>query len=142
MQTRGGAVSRWQRMSGADSPFRPQPPSSKEAKNLAARFSVVEYTTDQSLEPEPYHLSQDYFRFLFADDVEPTNNHSEQQIRHCVIDRKITQGTRGEAGRRYHERMWTAIATCKKQNRSFFSFLLESFTAKLNRQSAPTLLGA
>jgi transposase len=119
-----------------------QPPSSKEAHNLAARFAVVEYTTDESMEPEPYDLSQDYFRFLFAEDVEPTNNHSEQQIRHCVIDRKITQGTRGEAGRRYHERMWTAIATCKKQNRSFFSFLLESITAKLNRQSAPTLLGA
>jgi hypothetical protein len=26
-----------------------------------------------------------------------------------VIDRRITQGTRGEAGRRYHERMWTSI---------------------------------
>ncbi|HJN07455.1 MAG TPA: transposase, partial [Pirellulaceae bacterium] len=44
-------------------------------------------------EPETYDLSQDYFRFMFAPDVEPTNNHSEQQIRHCVIDRKITQGT-------------------------------------------------
>ena len=51
-------------------------------------------------------------------------------------------GARGEAGQRYHERMWTAIATCRKQNRSFFSFLLESITAKLNRQDAPTLLGA
>ncbi|MCR9296666.1 MAG: hypothetical protein NXI32_28500 [bacterium] len=76
---------------------------------------------------------------MFADDVEPTNHHSEQQIRHCVIDRKNTQGTRG-AGQQYHERMWTAIATCKKQNRSFFAFLLESITAKHNRQAAPTLL--
>jgi hypothetical protein len=30
-------------------------------------------------------------RFLFAEDFGPTNNHSEQQIRHGVIDRKITQ---------------------------------------------------
>ena len=81
------------------------------------------YTTEESSEPETYDLSQDYFRFMFAEGVEPTNNHSEQQIRHCVIDGRITQGTRGEAGQRYHERMWTAIATCRKQNRNFFSFL-------------------
>ena len=56
-------------------------------------------------------MSQDYFRFMFAAGVEPTNNHSEQQVRHCVIDRRITQGTRSESGQRYHERMWTAIAT-------------------------------
>ena len=79
---------------------------------------------------------------MFAEGVEPTNNHSEQQIRHCVIDRRITQGTRGEAGQRYHERMWSAIATCKKQNRNFFSFLLASITAQLQNQPAPSLLHA
>jgi hypothetical protein len=46
---------------------------------------------------------------MFAEELEPTNNHSEQQIRHCVIERRITQGTRGEAGQRYHERMWSVI---------------------------------
>ncbi len=118
------------------------PPSTKEAKNLAARFANVEYSTDDSNEHHLYDMSQDYFRFMFAEGVVPTNNHSEQQIRHCVIDRKITQGTRGELGQRYHERMWTAIATCKKQKRNFFSFLLESIKAKQIRQPAPTLLGA
>lgn len=119
-----------------------QPPSTKEAQNLAARFAIVEYTTEESSEPETYDLSQDYFRFLYAEGVEPTNNHSEQQIRHCVIDRRITQGTRGEAGQRYHERMWTAIATCRKQNRNFFSFLHASISAKLQNQTAPSLLNA
>jgi len=117
-----------------------QPPSTKEAKNLAARFAIVQYTTEDSNEPTVYDLSQDYFRFMFAEGVEPTNNHSEQQIRHCVIDRRITQGTRGDAGQRYHERMWTAIATCRKQNRNFFSFLHASIVAKLQNQSPPSLL--
>ena len=79
---------------------------------------------------------------MFVTDVESTNNHSEQQIRHCVIDRKITQGTRSEAGQRYNERMWTAIATCKKQNRNFYSFLKESLAAKLRACEAPSLLHA
>jgi len=116
------------------------PPSTKEARNLAARFAVVEYSIDDSPELQQYDLSQDYFRFMFTEGVEPTNNHNEQQIRHCVIDRRITQGTRGEAGQRYHERMWTAIATCKKQNRNFFSFLRESIRAQLSNKPAPTLL--
>ena len=96
----------------------------------------------KSKRPDPFEpfLSQDYFRFMFAEAVEPTNNHSEQQIRHCVIDRRITQGTRGEAGMRYHERMWTMIATCKKQKRSVFAFLHESITAKLAEKPAPSLL--
>jgi transposase len=118
------------------------PPSAKEAANLAARFAIVEYLDEQSSETGRYDLSQDYFRFMFAEGVEPTNNHSEQQIRHCVIDRRITQGTRGVAGQRYHERMWTAIATCRKQNRNFFSFLHTSIAAKLQNQPAPSLLTA
>jgi len=118
------------------------PPSTKEATNLAARFAIVDYSTDDSSELQQYDLSEDYFRFMFTEGVEPTNNHSEQQIRHCVIDRRITQGTRGEAGQRYHERMWTAIATCQKQDRNFFSFLLESIRAKLANKTAPTLLHA
>ncbi len=117
-----------------------RPPASKEAANLAARFKVVEYQSEDSEALETYDLSQDYFRFMFTPEVEPTNNHSEQQIRHCVIDRRITQGTRGQSGQRYHERMWTAIATCIKQNRSFFDFLQQSISAKLNNHVAPSLL--
>jgi hypothetical protein len=116
------------------------PPSTKDAKNLAARFTVIEYREDDSETTQTYDLSQDYFRFMFAEAVEPTNNHSEQQIRHCVIDRRITQGVRSAVGERYHERMWTAIATCTKQNRSFFDFLHASITAQLNAQPSPSLI--
>ncbi len=69
------------------------------------RFAVVDMT-----DGSPYDMPQDYFRFAEATGVEPTKNHSEQQIRHVVIARRITQGTRGQAGQRYNERTWTAIA--------------------------------
>lgn len=118
-----------------------QAPATKEAQNLAARFALVEYTSEETSRVETYDLSEDYFRFMFTPGLEPTNNHNEQQLRHSVIDRKITQGTRSEAGQRYHERMWTAIATCKKQNRNFFSFLYDSIVAHLHHQPAPSLLG-
>jgi hypothetical protein len=37
---------------------------------------------------------------------------AEQAIRFLVLDRLVTQGTRSERGRRWCERIWTAIATC------------------------------
>ena len=118
----------------------PDSTTSPEAGNLAARFAVIPFQAEDSDEIESYDMSQDYFRFMFESGVEPTNNHSEQQIRHCVIDRRITQGTRSERGQRYHERMWTAIATCGKQRRSFFHFLHESIEAKLKGKPAPSLM--
>jgi len=115
-----------------------KPPDSQEAKNLTDRFRIVEFSEGENI--GVYDMSQDYFRFMLEDNVEPTNNHSEQQIRHCVIDRKITQGTRSLKGQRYHERMWTAIATCRKQNRSFFEFLKASIEAKTEGKPSPSLL--
>jgi hypothetical protein len=98
----------------------------------------VEYTDEGS--SGQYDLPQAFFRFMFVQGMEPTNNHSEQQIRHCVIARRITQGIRGEAGQRYNKRMWSAIATCKKQNGNFFAFLLDSISAQLHNKPAPSLL--
>ena len=112
-----------------------KPPDSKEAENLTERFLIVELVDGGT-----YDMSQDYFRFMFAPGVEPTNNPTEQQVRHCGIDRRITQGTRSESGQRYHERMWTGIATCDKQGRSFFHFLHESLTAILTGMEPPSLL--
>jgi len=112
-----------------------QPPDAREAANLTQRFRMVALEDGSR-----YDMSQDYFRFMFEPMVEPTNNHTEQQVRHCVIDRRITQGTRSVAGQRYHERMWTGIATCGKQGRSFFHFLHESISANLTAQTAPSLL--
>ena len=54
-----------------------KPPDSKEAANLTDRFRTVEL-----VDGSDYDMSQDYFRFMFEPGVEPTNNHSEQQVRH------------------------------------------------------------
>ena len=112
-----------------------RPPDVPETRTLADRFAVVECENGSQ-----YDMSQDYFRFLFEPNVEPTNNHTEQQVRHCVLDRRVTQGTRSQRGQRYHERMWSAIATCTKQGRSFFEFLHSSLTAHLAGQTPPSLL--
>ena len=97
-------------------------PDTKHARNLAERFRK--------------HGAA-YFRFVTTPGIEPTNNLAEQAIRFVVIDRRITQGTRSEKGRRWCERIWTVIATCAQQGRGAFQFLLDSVQAYLStRQTA------
>jgi len=83
-----------------------------------------------------------YFRFLTTPGVEPTSNLAEQALRFVVIDRHMTQGTRGPVGRAWCERIWTAVATCRRQRRSVFEYLHHALDAHLTGQPAPSLLAA
>jgi transposase len=100
-------------------------PPTRHSQNLAERFAKH---------------GQAYFEFITTPGVEPTNNLAEQAIRFVVIDRRITQGTRGEKGRRWCERIWTVIATCAQQGRSVFEYLNAAVIAWFERAPAPTLL--
>jgi transposase len=81
-----------------------------------------------------------YFTFLTTPGVEPTNNLAEQAIRFVVIDRLVTQGTRGEVGQRWSERIWTALASCAQQGRSAFEYLHEAVRAYFAGEEGPSLL--
>jgi transposase len=81
-----------------------------------------------------------YFTFITTPGMDPTNNIAEQAVRFIVIDRHVTQGTRGEAGRRTAERLWTVVGTCQLQGRSAFNFILEAVHAYFHGQSSPSLL--
>jgi len=100
-------------------------PTRSEAQNIAPRFRGH---------------GDAYFTFLDRPGIEPTNNGPERQIRFLAIDRKITQGTRGEAGRRWCERIWTVLATSAQQGRSALEFLYSSIVAYFTDQPFPSLL--
>jgi transposase len=100
-------------------------PATNHARNLAKRFR---------------EHGDAYFRFITTPGIEPTNNLAEQAIRFVVIDRRITQGTRSETGRRWCERISTVIATCAQQGRSVFTFILDSVHAHFGGGSPPSLL--
>lgn len=100
-------------------------PATREAQNLKARFDKH---------------GKAYFEFITTPGIEPTNNLAEQAIRFVVIDRVVTQGTRSEKGRESCERMWTVIATCTRQGRSVFEYLVEATKAFFRGEPAPALL--
>jgi transposase len=100
-------------------------PATRASQNLAERMAKH---------------GQAYFEFVTTPGVEPTNNLAEQAIRFVVLDRRVTQGTRGEKGRRWCERIWTVIATCSQQGRSVFDYLSAAVTAYFEGGTAPSLL--
>jgi transposase len=102
-----------------------QLPNTREAANLADRF-VDHYDS--------------YFRFITEPAIDPTNNLAEQAIRFVAIHRRLTQGTRGERGQRWCERMWTVLATCAQQGRSAFEFLVEAVEAHFHGAEPLSLL--
>jgi transposase len=100
-------------------------PNADEARNLAKRFEKH---------------GESYLRFITTPNIEPTNNLAEQAIRFVVIDRKVTQGTRGTMGQRWLERIWTVMATCAQTGRNVLQFIHESLSAYFAGQPGPKLL--
>jgi len=100
-------------------------PTTREGRNLARRFA---------------EHAESYFRFITEPDVDPTNNVAEQALRFVAIHRRLTQGTRGEKGQRWCERLWTVATTCVQQGRSVFAFILSAVQAYFGGAPHPSLL--
>jgi transposase len=72
--------------------------------------------------------------------VEPTDNRAERGLRHAVIYRKLSQGSRCERGALATERLLSAAITCRLQGRSLFAYLVEVTQASIRGQPTPALL--
>ena len=78
--------------------------------------------------------------FFYHEGVEPTNNAGERSLRHVVIWRKLSFGTRSAADSRFVETVLTVIETCRQQGRNAFTFVTAAVKAHLAHQPAPSLL--
>lgn len=81
------------------------------------------------------------FRFVREPTLyQPTNNAAEQTMRAVVRIRRQTQGSRSLWGRRWCSVALSVIATCRKQNRSAWYFILQAVNAKNFGSVYPSLL--
>jgi transposase len=78
--------------------------------------------------------------FVEREGVEPTNNRAERGLRHAVIYRKLSQGSRCERGALATERLLSAAVSCRLQARSLFTYLIEVAQASIRGQPAPALV--
>lgn len=61
--------------------------------------------------------------FVERDDVEPTNNHAERELRAFVLWRKRSFGAQSDRGNLFAERVMTIAHTARKQNKNVLAFL-------------------
>jgi hypothetical protein len=77
--------------------------------------------------------------FATHPEVEPTNNPAEPALRGPVIHRELSHGTRSDDGERFAERVLSAAATCRQQQRSLVEFLTDLLTAHTRSDPLPAL---
>jgi transposase len=73
-------------------------------------------------------------------EVQPTNNVAERAVRHAVIWRKLSFGTKSAAGSRFVERLLTVIETCRQQDRNVLDFVTTSLERHFDYTQHPSLL--
>ncbi len=78
--------------------------------------------------------------FSRVEGIEPTNNAAEQAVRHAVLWRKGSFGSRSEAGCRFVERMLSVHATCRQQERSLVAVVTEAIQAHWSHTPPPVLV--
>jgi transposase len=89
-----------------------------------ATGTVPEHNDAQLIAKRMWKWEEEYFRFI-EEGLDPTNNPAELTIRQMILDRVVTQGSRGVAGNEWHERFWTVLMTCTLQNISVIKYLKE-----------------
>ncbi len=78
--------------------------------------------------------------FAIHEDVEPTNNHAERELRSFVLWRKGSFGSQSERGERFAERLMTVAHTARKQGKAVLDFLVSSVVAHLDGTTPPRLI--
>jgi transposase len=77
--------------------------------------------------------------FVDREDVDPTNNHAEREIRAFILWRKRSFGTQSQRGNVFAERLMTVAHTARKQNRNVLGFLTACCEAQRDDGPTPSL---
>ena len=82
---------------------------------------------------------QALWTFVTRDDVEPTNDHAEREIRAFVLWRKRSYGAQSDRGNLFAERVMTVAHTARKQHKNVLAFFTACCRARLRRTPPPSL---
>jgi transposase len=117
-------------------------PLRREVLALLSDAAACPASKTSGMAKEILKLKDALFTFVDREGIEPTNNSAERAIRHAVMYRKTSFGTRSASGSRFVERILTAVATLRQQNRNVLEFVAAAYQARLLHAQAPSLLPA
>lgn len=89
---------------------------------------------------ELLHHREWLWTFLDYDRVVPTNNAAERALRHGVIWRKLSFGTKSASGSRFVETLLSVIETCRQQKRDAFAFVTQAVERLFHHRRPKSLL--
>lgn len=78
--------------------------------------------------------------FVTHENVEPTNNHAELELRPMVLWRRVSFGCQSERGLRFVERIMSVTQTARKQGKDLLDFIVRSVTAHAEGTPPPSLV--
>jgi transposase len=67
--------------------------------------------------------------FVFDPKLPPTNNDAERALRHAVIARRISFGTRTDEGSRFYAAALSLVDTCRKRGVDIWSYAADLIAA-------------
>jgi transposase len=80
------------------------------------------------------------FLFEFVSGVEPTNNAAERTLRHGVLWRKISLGSKSVVGSEYLANIRSVVETCRQRGQDVWDYLTECVAAVAAGYAIPSLL--
>jgi transposase len=106
------------------------PSLERQLKRFAGR--PLDYAPAETLRDRIMNKDHDkLFTFLRVPGVDPTNNHAERSLRFLVIMRKISFGTRSQAGSESHGVLTSLLETARRQGKDRVKFLVALLTQPL-----------
>jgi transposase len=81
---------------------------------------------NQKLAKRLLRYRSEWFTFLYHEDVEPTNNLAERQIRPFVLQRKISAGNRSQWGAALQAQIMSVFSTSVQRGVNFIDLVLRA----------------
>lgn len=110
-----------------------------ELKSLCAAYQEHEHEKTKQLARELLNDWDAIWNVLRYPHMPITNNIAEQALRHWVISRKISYGTRTKQGSRAHAMLASVIDTCRQRGVSPWDYIAQVIAERRQNNPAPPL---
>jgi IS1 family transposase len=117
----------------------PEEPISWRLQQLALMATGSEHPKLKALAWEILNDWSAVVAFVFNPDLPVTNNDAERALRHAVIARRISHGTRSTEGSKAYAALLSVIETCRLRNLKPWTFLAQVIRQRRKGLPAPSL---
>ncbi len=111
----------------------------EELKDLCEKYRDHEHEKTKKLARELLNDWDAIWNVLQYPQMPITNNLAERALRHWVISRKISYGTRTKQGSRAYAILASVIDTCRQRNVSPWEYIAQVIEARRKNNPAPSL---